>query len=89
MMKKAMMASLRPTIAEFSHALSRMPRTSTHVMKATIRNAGRSRMTGMPATRGAVANTSADCRTRRLSPVTSPPAAVAAATWRAAWAADR
>ena len=70
---------------DYATAHARMPRTSTQVMKATIRNAGTSRMTGTPARRGAVANTSADCCTRPLTPATSPPAA----TWRAACAADR
>ena len=35
-----------------------MPRTSTQVMNATIRNAGRLKMIGMPATRGACAKAS-------------------------------
>ena len=52
-MKNAMIASFRPTIAELSHALSRMPLTSTQVMKATMRKAGRSRMMGTPPMRGA------------------------------------
>ncbi len=52
-MKKPRMKSFRITIAVFAHALSRIPITSTHVMAATIRTAGRLKMIGTPKMWGA------------------------------------
>ena len=48
--------SLMTTMTLFAVALSRAPRSSSHVMTNTIANAGRCRRIGMPATRGAVLN---------------------------------
>ena len=52
--KNRMMPIFRITIALLEFALSRMPITSTTVMSATIRNAGRLAMTGKPSRWGAV-----------------------------------
>ncbi len=48
------MISFSATIAEFRNALSWMPRTSTHVISATIVKAGRLNTIGRPPIRGAL-----------------------------------
>ncbi len=71
-----MMPIFRITIALFEFALSRMPITSTTVMSATIRNAGRLAMTGKPNRWGAVVR--AEARYWLVASV-APPAIASAA----------
>ena len=79
-MKKPTMASFRITMIELKPALSRMPRTSTQVIKATISTAGRLKMSGMPATRGARCQAWLPRATASLSVLRSIPAALASAS---------
>ncbi len=70
-----MIASLSTTMAVLKPALSRTPRTSTHVMPITERNAGRLKSSGMPAMCGALSTASAFRMTLGARSAVAPPAA--------------
>ena len=79
-----MIASFSTTIAVLNRALSETPRTRTTVISATIRNAGRLKMIGMPKTCGASCSADAARSTPSLTPA-SRLSATAVATVSAAW----
>ena len=84
-----MIPTFRNVVPVVTQALSLMPITSTQVMSITIRNAGRLKTIGMPASRGASASACAASVIAGPSDEGSSPAAVASATLPTAVAADR
>ncbi len=84
-----MIAMLSPVVAVVSQALSLIPLTSTQVIPITIRNAGKLKTMGMPASLGASVSACAARAMAGPSVAGSRPFDTASATSRVAMAADR